>query len=416
MGEKRISAIMNNSKGLQLVKFPSHPSAKPTQPGAELEQLLAMLDIGKNQFLKWKELVRVMRQLDKDLTFDEISALAQRHAQNYERFLVSNAPIRALEVRVGEMKFWTTILNRPDGIKESTFERMLPENALLQVWRQADEEFDDIPLLFQDLAEVSREGLSRTQQYSNDRSLTLEVSKNEIGEYKIKLSFVVGHETDEDAELLDLSDTEEIPKVVAIPASQVQSVLPNVHRSIPAYLYSAAVAVLILGLIVAVNGRHPFQLVDDSVPKLASTSPSSEKEKTEEQHSVLLKTETDSRKVEDTSTRKESGNVSPDGTSTSLINATGNDYNGGGNPTVGTPTSATVIFTVTLASLNENMEAGIFNTLLIRQRGFEDDGSDKDMVLLTVAEPMAVPKPTSMLLLGTGLIGAAAGLRKRLRR
>ena len=375
MGEKRISTIMNNSKGLQLVKFPSHPSPKPTQPGAELEQLLAMLDIGKNQFIKWKQLVRVMRQLGKDLTFDEISALAQRHAQNYERFLASNAPIRALEVRVGEMKFWTTILNRPDGIKESTFERMLPENALLQVWRQADEEFDDIPLLFQDLAEVSREGLSRTQQYSNDRSLTLEVSKNEIGEYKIKLSFVVGHETDEDAELPDSSDTEEIPKVVAIP-SQVQRVLPNVHRSIPAYLYSAAVAVLIFGLILAVN---PFQHVDDTVPKLASTSPSGEKEKTEEQHWVLLKTERDSRKVEDIGTRKESGNVSPYGISTSLISATGNDYNVEGILTVGTPTGATVIFTVTLANLNENTEGSIFNSTVVFQRGFEDDGSDKDM-------------------------------------
>lgn len=408
MGEKRISAIMNNSKDLQLVKFPGHPSPKPTQPGAELEQLLAMLDIDKNQFIKWKQLVRVMRQLGKDLSFDEISALARRHAQNYERFLLSNAPIRALEVRVGEMKFWTTILNRPDGIKESTFERMLPENALLQVWRQADEEFDDIPLLFQDLAEVSREGLSRTQQYSNDRSLTLEVSKNEIGEYKIKLSFVVGHETDEDAELPDSSDTEEIPKVVAISASKVESVLPNVHRSIPAYLYSAAVAVLIFGLILAIIGGHPFQ--HDTVPNLASTSPSGEKEKTEEQDWVLLKTERDSRKVEDSCTRKESGNVSPNGTSTSLISAIGNDYNGEGILTVDPPTGATVIFTVTLANLNMNTEGSIFNSTVVFQRGFEDDA-----VMATMSSSEPVPAPTSMFLLGTGLLGLAAGLRKRLR-
>lgn len=102
------------------------------------------------------------------------------------------------------------------------------------------------------------------------------------------------------------------------------------------------------------------------------------------------------------------GNVSPE-TRTHLISATGNDYNGGGNPNGGTGVGATVTFTLTLAALNNNTEASIFNSMLIRQRGFNDGSSDKDNTLIQT------PEPATMLLIGTGLAGVAGALRRRRR-
>jgi hypothetical protein len=148
------------------------------------------------------------------LTFEQALNLASAHDEIYKRFLASRVPIGSLEVRVGGETLLGMIQNHPNGVREIKFKRAFRDGTVLQIWRSADAHFDDVPLLFQELEEVTSEGVSKTQHYPNGQSLTVYVVRESDGEFSIKLSFAAREEADRDR----WENTGE-PKVAAVVAA-----------------------------------------------------------------------------------------------------------------------------------------------------------------------------------------------------
>jgi hypothetical protein len=101
-----------------------------------------------------------------------------------------------------------------------------------------------------------------------------------------------------------------------------------------------------------------------------------------------------------------STSVSPYGTRDTLVSIT-SSWLGGGSPTSGIGVGQSATFTLTLASLGGLTEQSIFDSTLIRFRGFADGDSDKDQVRVKVPEMSTLP------LLVLGLTGVGVLWRRR---
>ena len=130
----------------------------------------------------------LLNDKDNPYSLKQLIAYARELAATYERWLESETLIKDIAVRLSGDQQIT--VEQPDVGRRCGlhFERSFPKDAVLQIWKKADEQFGEVQLLSLPLSSVPPEGLPYKKKYPNKQTLSVLVEPVD-GQYSVHVDF-----------------------------------------------------------------------------------------------------------------------------------------------------------------------------------------------------------------------------------
>jgi hypothetical protein len=137
--------------------------------------------------------LRLLNDKKNPLSLEQVLAQARQRADIYRRWVQSGALIKDIVVRLSDGEEFAIDQSNIVSLCGLHFRSAFPADAVLHVWKKADEEFDEVPLLSLSLHSVPPNGSRHEKVYPNGQTLSLRVDRCADGQFHVGVDCTQPH-------------------------------------------------------------------------------------------------------------------------------------------------------------------------------------------------------------------------------
>jgi hypothetical protein len=136
------------------------------------------------------EKLRSLNDKEHPLSLKEVIAESYRLNEIYKRWQQSNAAINDINVRISNGEKITLSQNNNTRQCSLRLNDNLPHDSVLHIWKEADEQFEEVLLLSLLLSRIPPDGVCFDRKYSNGQTLSLRAEHCLDGEISISVELI----------------------------------------------------------------------------------------------------------------------------------------------------------------------------------------------------------------------------------
>jgi hypothetical protein len=163
---------------------PDHQSEQPNLADEDYQKADEMLRLALAK-------LRLLNNPEHPLSLREILSRAHRLAEPYQRWEQSGTPIKGIDLRLSNGEKLPLDQTGNKCQFRMRLQDGLPPGAVLEIWKEADEHFDEVLLKCWQLSEIPPEGMRFEKVYPNGQTLSLEVNVHSGEDISISGEFTV---------------------------------------------------------------------------------------------------------------------------------------------------------------------------------------------------------------------------------